>query len=264
MSVSSDSEDSADTFWPGYVDAISNLAINLLFVIAVMAIVVIGATLQLSDMTKRKDTATDDGVAVSAVKVEDNKAGPGMAIEKKSVSTNQAASADQQRLMEQEKTIKQQSDRIQQLQIQLQTAKATAAKLTNQTSEINLPPTDKVEELTAKKEVQASDGKNTFTSVAGGVIVYFNKDVIELTKEEMISLTDKIKTFGPLNASSKWHINVVVPKGFSEATRLGFYRANVVRNLLLQNGVKGENIDLKVLESERRDADSARVVVRPS
>ena len=45
MSAASDSDDVSDIFWPGYVDAISNLAINLLFVIAIMAIVVISATL---------------------------------------------------------------------------------------------------------------------------------------------------------------------------------------------------------------------------
>ena len=55
MSAASDSDDVSDIFWPGYVDAISNLAINLLFVIAIMAIVVISATLQLQELMKRKD-----------------------------------------------------------------------------------------------------------------------------------------------------------------------------------------------------------------
>ena len=55
MSAASDSDDVSDIFWPGYVDAISNLAINLLFVIAIMAIVVVSATLQLQELMKRKD-----------------------------------------------------------------------------------------------------------------------------------------------------------------------------------------------------------------
>lgn len=268
MSGSSESGDSADTFWPGYVDAISNLAINLLFVIAVMAIVVIGSTLQLSELMKRKDTASAEGVAVSAVKVEEENPGPGSTAEKKSVASDTAASETNQKLVLQEKTIKQQAERITQLQSQLQSAKAAASaaaagKVDGLVSDIKMPK-DKVDEITAKKPIQIADGPSTSNAVQGGVIVNFNKDVIELTKEEVADLTRKLKDFGTLNAVSKWNIIVFVPKGFSEATRLGFYRANIVRNLLLQNGVKGENIELNVRESNRSDANSARVIVRPA
>ena len=50
MSVSS-SDDASDTFWPGYVDAVTNLAINLLFVIAVMAIILIGLFIYLFSLS---------------------------------------------------------------------------------------------------------------------------------------------------------------------------------------------------------------------
>ena len=51
MAAASDSNDASDIFWPGYVDAVTNLAINLLFVIAVMSIVVI-STIMLEDAAK--------------------------------------------------------------------------------------------------------------------------------------------------------------------------------------------------------------------
>ena len=51
----SESNDGNDIFWPGYVDAVTNLAINLLFVIAVMSIVVLSATMQMAKMSN-KDT----------------------------------------------------------------------------------------------------------------------------------------------------------------------------------------------------------------
>ena len=50
MSGSSNTEDGSDILWPGYVDAVTNLAINLLFVIAIMSIVVLGATLQIAEL----------------------------------------------------------------------------------------------------------------------------------------------------------------------------------------------------------------------
>ena len=56
MAAASNSDDASEIFWPGYVDAIANLAINLLFVIAVMAIVVIGASLQIAELMKKKDS----------------------------------------------------------------------------------------------------------------------------------------------------------------------------------------------------------------
>lgn len=46
MAGPTDSNDASDIFWPGYVDAISNLAINLLFVIAVMCIVILSFVLE--------------------------------------------------------------------------------------------------------------------------------------------------------------------------------------------------------------------------
>lgn len=264
MSGASDSGDSADTFWPGYVDAISNLAINLLFVIAVMAIVVIGSTLQLSELMKKKDTAQGEGVAVSAIKVEDNNPGPGSTNEKKSVASDSAAADTAKKLLEQEQTIRQQADHIRLLQSQLQAVTISAAgKLDGAIPDLHLPQ-GKTEAVAARTPIAMPDGPNTSNAVQGGVIVNFDKDVIELTKEEMADLVVKLKNFGVLGVSGKWHITVFVPKGFSEATRLGFYRANVVRNLMLQNGVKGENIDLKVMESDRSEANSARVIVRPA
>ena len=54
MAAQSDSDDASELFWPGYVDAVTNLAINLLFVIAIMAIVVMTANLQISQMQPKK------------------------------------------------------------------------------------------------------------------------------------------------------------------------------------------------------------------
>lgn len=77
MAAVSDSNDVSDIFWPGYVDAIANLAINLLFVIAIMAIVVIGATLQIQELIKRKDRALADNIAFTVMEKLDTQRGSG-------------------------------------------------------------------------------------------------------------------------------------------------------------------------------------------
>ena len=52
----------------------------------------------------------------------------------------------------------------------------------------------------------------------------------------------KLKKISPLN-TGRWEINVISPKGFSEAVRLSFYRANAARNALLENpAIRAERI----------------------
>jgi hypothetical protein len=93
MAAVTDSNDVSDIFWPGYVDAIANLAINLLFVIAIMAIVVIAATLQVQELLKRKDRALASDVAYVVLDQKDTQRGSG-ASEARS-STNAESSAMQ-------------------------------------------------------------------------------------------------------------------------------------------------------------------------
>ena len=64
MAATSHSDDTSDIFWPGYVDAV-----NLLFVIAVMSIVVLAAILQISELSKKKtvegETPTNNSAPAS-------------------------------------------------------------------------------------------------------------------------------------------------------------------------------------------------------
>jgi len=53
--ATSDSDDMSEILWPGYVDAVTNLALNLLFVIAVMSIVIMAVTLQMSKINKQDE-----------------------------------------------------------------------------------------------------------------------------------------------------------------------------------------------------------------
>lgn len=256
--ATTDSNDSADIFWPGYVDAISNLAINLLFVIAVMAIVVIGATLQLSELMKRKDTTQGEDV-VFAVSPSSQTMPGSSAVDPKPSGGAAADAVDalQARLAAQEETIREQRAEIRRLQ-------SKAAPVTAAAAESTRVPQDRVEVVHANNPAPAPEGKSASEAVQGGVVVHFAANVTQLVDAEMKDLVEKLLSFAPLDAKGRWHITVVAQKGFSEAVRLGFYRANAVRNVLLQQGVPGVNIDLRVIESDRGDANNARVIVRPA
>lgn len=83
-------------------------------------------------------------------------------------------------------------------------------------------------------------GKNRHQVRKSGVIVNFASNVVQLSAAESDDLNTKLKRFAPLSDSQKWRIHVVTPKGFSEATRLAFYRANTpVRSVTLKAGVPG-------------------------
>ena len=44
MSIETSQEDGADIFWPGYVDAIANLVLNLLFMLTIMIVAAVSYT----------------------------------------------------------------------------------------------------------------------------------------------------------------------------------------------------------------------------
>ena len=248
MSAASDSDDVSDIFWPGYVDAISNLAINLLFVIAIMAIVVISATLQLQELMKRKDK---DPAQVSAT----------------TTSAPPAPEALQDIVAKQQKTIAQQAAQIRKLQEDARQAerRASASSAPSRPDSQEPPaPAERREVVEASTPASAPEGKNRTQVRKSGVIVNFASNVVQLSAAEIDDLNTKLKRFAPLSASQKWRIHVVTPKGFSEATRLAFYRANAVRSVLLKAGVPGEMIEVRVQESERDNADNTKVVVRPA
>jgi hypothetical protein len=296
MSVSSDSNDASDIFWPGYVDAVTNLAINLLFVIAVMSIVVLGFTLQLAQMTKNKvvtETTSpqkSNGAAAEDIYVKSNEEDAKANDNKPSANIDAMTSAKialkeiQKQLSTAQQALKQvQSEAVQtqikqalsqaetdakQLKQQLDKSeqiKKQSEKLQTETQTAQQSPlqSEKVETIKAEQQkiTPAAGEKATQSSITGGLVVKFSPDVVELAQAEATELVNKLNSAGSLT-SKRWQIQVISPKGYSEAARLSYYRVNAVRNVLLQNGVPASAIDLRISESADPAADNSLVAVR--
>lgn len=296
MSVSSDSNDASDIFWPGYVDAVTNLAINLLFVIAVMSIVVLGFTLQLAQMTKNKvvtETTSpqkSNGAAAEDIYIKSNDQDAKGNANKANASIDAANAAKialkeiQKQLSTAQQALKQvQSDSAQsqlkqalsqaendakQLKQQLEQSQQTkkqSEKLRTETQTVQQSPlqSEKIETIKAEQQkiTPATAEKAAQSSIAGGLVVKFSPDVVELAQTEASELVSKLSSSGAL-ASKRWQIQVISPKGYSEAARLAYYRVNAVRNVLLQNGVPAAAIDLRISESSDPAADNSLVAVR--
>jgi outer membrane protein OmpA-like peptidoglycan-associated protein len=241
MSGSSESNDASDIFWPGYVDAISNLAINLLFVIAVMCIVILSFVLE--ETTKGKPQPGDAPVVSQS-------------------ATDQAskdATAAMQQLQKENAKLKQELQSLQQASAAGSSGVSGSPQRSNVANNIS-----KTETVNARQEVMKHEkGQSSMNTVGAGLIVNFDPKVVTLSPEEGKDVMTRLEAFGPVK-TTRWQITVISPKGFSESARLAYYRAVAVRNVLIQNGVPGEQINMRVVESAQAGADSARVTVNPS
>jgi TolA-binding protein len=248
MSVST-SDDASDTFWPGYVDAVTNLAINLLFVIAVMAIVVISAIMQMSKMTETPASIAHEKLQAKNQEVSDAKK---IAELEKQLASTQATLKEALAKSQSQSQSQSQQQQQQQQQAQKQSAAGAAANSGENTQE---------DVVQASEKKVKSTGTNTLEASRKGIVVAFSADVVELSDKEASELLSKMGAMTPIK-SARWQVAVVSPKGFSEAIRLAYYRASAVRNVLLKNGVPASAIDLRVVESTSTAADNARVMVK--
>jgi hypothetical protein len=246
MAGSSESNDASDIFWPGYVDAISNLAINLLFVIAVMCIVILSFVLE----ETTKGTPRPGTIAQDVQYVNDN-------------PTTQAA--QMRELQVENAKLK---EALQSLQKSPSTPSSptskteTQAKTESTTTANNVPNNaPKMEVVQARQEVvKEAKGESSVTTVGAGLIVNFDPKVVTLSADESKNVVSRLESFGPVK-TTRWQITVITPKGFSESSRLGYYRAVAVRNVLIQAGTPGDLIQMRVIESVQAGADSGRVTV---
>lgn len=246
MAGSSESNDASDIFWPGYVDAISNLAINLLFVIAVMCIVILSFVLE--ETTKGKPQEGEVSVVSQS----------------ESEKPGNDATVALQALQKENAKLKQKIEALQQASTANNSAasSSSASKEPQRSNVANNTP--RTEVVNARQEVMKDEkGESSMSTVGAGLIVNFDPKVVTLSPDESNEVIKRLESFGPTK-TTRWQITVISPKGFSESARLAYYRAVAVRNVLIQNGVPGEQINMRVVESAQAGADSARVTVNPA
>lgn len=232
MSGSSNSEDGSDILWPGYVDAVTNLAINLLFVIAIMSIVVLGATLQIAELSKRRATEGDVITHTTAVGAETKTINQ---LEAKLTDTLEQLRAAQEKL-----------------------------RLAQDNVALSVAPTDSLEAKTIDVAAQTAPvprAGGVHEIDANALVVKFATESVVMGEEEIQQLHRKLDRLKAIH--TRWDITVISPRGFSEASRTAYYRAHAVRSALLQNGIPSSTIDLRILESTQSGADNTQVLIRP-
>jgi len=206
--------DGSDIFWPGYVDAVTNLVLNLLFLLTIMIVAVFMFALEL-------------GLASSG--------GPGKTTV---VSTKQDAKVASKAVIDPAKENVELKREIKRLNMQLAqlAPQKIQPRLSGKTVDIasNLPKP--VKGLESTRAASDSD-----------IIVRFMDEAVAFTVAEHEQLRETLK---PILANEKITISVEVPAGFSEAKRLGFYRAMAVRNILIEMKMPSNRIAVSVHEGK--------------
>ena len=232
MSGSSNTEDGSDILWPGYVDAVTNLAINLLFVIAIMSIVVLGATLQIAELSKRRATEGDV------------------------ITHTTAVGAETKTLAQLEARLTNTTEQLRAAEEKLRLVQEKIAHSVTPTNSQQAKPID-----VAAQSAPAPRAGGVHEIDANALVVKFATESVVMGEGEIQQLLAKVD---PLKVNHRrWNITVISPRGFSEASRTAYYRAHAVRNALLQGGIASTAIDLRILESTQSGADNTQVLVKP-
>lgn len=227
MSMRHSDSDGSDIFWPGYVDAVTNLVLNLLFLLTIMIVAVFMFALELGRATQAASNKTPVTTTKKAADAS-TKATPDP------VKENAALKREIERLnMIIARRVTQNVQPVQTRGI-VKTVVVTA----------NAPKPVNVVERIVANELE--------------VLVRFKDEAVALTPEEHNRLWESLK---PVVASGKSSIDVVVPAGFSEAKRMAFYRAMAVRNLLIEMKMPKDSINVSVVEG-KNNGNASLVRVR--
>jgi hypothetical protein len=223
MSERHDDYDGSDIFWPGYVDATTNLILNLLFLLTILIVAVFMFALEMG-RTAQVDQEISSVAAIPQIVVGSDK--PAMDAVQETIA------------------LKREIERLKKLLAEQDTP-STAGQAA------------KVVEVKAKTLKPASGLEKTYANDFE-LVIRFKDEAIEFTPEEHDRL---ITALQPVLARGQVGIFVEVPVGFSEAKRLGFYRALAVRNLLIEMKHPKEKIDVSVVEG-KTSASASIVRVR--
>jgi len=210
METRQSDHDGSDIFWPGYVDATTNLILNLLFLLTILIIAVFMFALEMGRSSK-----------IVAASLE--------------VAATEVISAETPKIIDYSKeniALKREIEHLKMLLAKENLQKNEARKAT------------KVIEATTVA-TKPRHGLDKTLASDFELIVRFKDEAIAFTRGEHDRLIESLK---PVVSSQKTSIYVEVPAGFSEAKRMGFYRAMAVRNLLIEMKIATENIDVAVLE----------------
>lgn len=262
-------QDDAGIFWPGYVDAVSNLVLNLLFVVVIMTIAVFIFAMELGRKHVNAETPvappSEQQLQVSQLTPSDMQA-----VEPTShISDDDAARLRQQvdALQKQLAALRGKDDEARRLKEQVVALQAErsagqldkSAQLDKSGGQYDKSVGRNSPRRVVVATIRAEEPDMTIKGTQGGLVIDFVDDAITISSDEANDLRTPLQ---PIVESGGVTLEVTVPPGFTEARRLAFYRAMAVRNLLIEMKLPADRINVSVQDGNAR-SDSSLVSVVP-
>lgn len=236
-------------YWPGFVDALSNVVLTLVFVLVVFVFALVLS----SDKLRRRATELSESVKQEAVARQD------ALTEKESLKQEQREVLAQLQLAQ---------DRVRELETgAAQLKRQLAEARTSQPSEVRPEPQSSlIKERTEIKVIASAPeltrGEADLSRENGAVVLVFPRNVFQLDEKAKASLDrvldaqgDKLK--GALSAV----LSLTGAETYTEARRLAYFRGLVVRNYLIDKGL-GDGRTIHVMIEPGKENLDGRVEIR--
>lgn len=267
--------------WPGFVDALSTIVMVITFLLILLGLTLFIMMQKIqSDANVVVDTQVSSEAAGGAQALNQEKTQSAMEQASSSASKTAQVSELKEQLQQAQQEIEELKSRTQQnagapkAPIGQSVAAVGAAlrqdeqietedKLTIRTRKVD----DKVKISIASQEPVTSEGKIEVTSAAVALELDYDRDTTKLDEASTKQVGDYFVKQQAKAGSSKFEIRSVASSSVgsvSEARRKAYFRALVVRNILLDRGIPAERIITKVaLAQPGEEDDKVTVSVKP-
>lgn len=228
------------SYWPGFVDALANVVLTLVFVLVVFVFALVMASnkvgqkvLELAELAKEREAQR----VLSQTETLDLRS-----------ELREALSHLQQ--------VRSENDRLRQQVTDLKRQQVPGAEERNALKEkVHISIEAKPVEIKPVEESDVDRG-------SGAVIITFPRGVFELNDKTRTELDKALGSQqAALAAMNVWVRSVMGVETFSEAKRLAYYRGLTVRNYLIDKGLgTGRSINIQI--EQEKDVGDGRVEIR--
>lgn len=250
-----------ENYWPGFVDALSNVVLTLVFVLVVFVFALVLAS---SKVTQKAQELADNAQKKATEQIQSNQ---------ETIRLKHDLEEAIQKLEESQQSNQKLQSEISRLKRQQAAAVEThkpapaedpkpvpeVAEERNALTEQIQVSVDKAPERTASPD---RDDSPLIDQGTGVIVVVFPRGVFEINDAAKAELTRTLSPQkGRLSGMTITLKSVMGVESYSEAQRLAYYRGLSIRNYMMENGY-GSGQTIKVLIEPAKEVGDARVEIR--
>lgn len=214
------------SYWPGFVDALSNMVMTLIIIIVLLNVALVYFFYKAS-----KHTSQSVQQAVEAVKVDRDQ-------------QVQLLLDDNQKLKE----------AVEKLEAKLTQAGNRSEKEPPAPDQV--PPAIERQELRNRTLSEIKPDVNSYKNYVASegnddIVIYYEDDNVELNQNSLEGISNALSKMLAQNPKSRFSISIDIPNSvnYSMSRRIAYYRAITLRNLIIKHRVDPKMIEISLSEA---------------